>query len=93
MGLLTCLMQAHALGWDISLIHPIMPSTASTSRSTFLTNWLAMTRTGRPCICIRSWADVRLSCGVKWKRVVQSAQGTSNSSSSGSASIILNVVY
>ena len=36
MGLLTCFMQAHALGWDISLIPPAMPSTASTSTSTLV---------------------------------------------------------
>lgn len=36
MGLLTCFMQAHALGWDISLIPPVMPSTASTSTSTLV---------------------------------------------------------
>lgn len=36
MGLLTCFMQAHALGWDISLIPPATPSTASTSTSTLV---------------------------------------------------------
>jgi hypothetical protein len=36
MGLLTCFMQAHALGWDISLIPPALPSTASTSTSTLV---------------------------------------------------------
>ena len=30
---LTCLLQAHALGWDISLIPPMQPSTASCSTS------------------------------------------------------------
>lgn len=36
MGLLTCLIQAHALRWDISLIPPALPSTASTSTSTLV---------------------------------------------------------
>jgi von Willebrand factor A domain-containing protein 8 len=36
MGLLTCFMQAHALGWDISFIPPILPSTASSSTSTLV---------------------------------------------------------
>ncbi|KAK0223975.1 AAA domain-containing protein [Armillaria fumosa] len=35
-GLLTCFMQAHALGWDISLLPPAQPSTASTSTSTLV---------------------------------------------------------
>ncbi|KAK0451876.1 AAA domain-containing protein [Armillaria borealis] len=35
-GLLTCFMQAHALGWDVSLIPPAQPSTASTSTSTLV---------------------------------------------------------
>jgi hypothetical protein len=32
-GLLTCLLQAHALGWDISFVPPPLPSTASSSTS------------------------------------------------------------
>ncbi|RDB28140.1 von Willebrand factor A domain-containing protein 8 [Hypsizygus marmoreus] len=36
LGLLTCFLQAHALGWDISLIPPALPSTASTSTSTLV---------------------------------------------------------
>ncbi|TFK31838.1 AAA domain-containing protein [Crucibulum laeve] len=36
MGLLTCFLQAHALGWDISLIPPALPSTASGSTSTLV---------------------------------------------------------
>ncbi|KAF9530652.1 AAA domain-containing protein [Crepidotus variabilis] len=36
LSLLTCLIQAHALGWDISLIPPAQPSTASTSTSTLV---------------------------------------------------------
>jgi len=36
MGLLTCFLQVHALGWDISLIPPALPSTASTSTSTLV---------------------------------------------------------
>ncbi|PPQ92175.1 hypothetical protein CVT25_008949 [Psilocybe cyanescens] len=36
MGLLTCFLQAHALGWDISLIPPASPSTASASTSTLV---------------------------------------------------------
>ncbi|OBZ76548.1 von Willebrand factor A domain-containing protein 8 [Grifola frondosa] len=31
MGILTCMIQAHALGWDISYIPPALPSTASCS--------------------------------------------------------------
>ncbi|KAI0074593.1 hypothetical protein K474DRAFT_1709721 [Panus rudis PR-1116 ss-1] len=33
MGLLTCILQAHALGWDISYVPPASPSTASCSTS------------------------------------------------------------
>ncbi|KDQ56692.1 hypothetical protein JAAARDRAFT_207783 [Jaapia argillacea MUCL 33604] len=33
MGLLTCFLQAHALGWDMSFIPPASPSTASCSTS------------------------------------------------------------
>lgn len=36
MGLLTCFFQAHALGWDISLIPPALPSTASSSTTTLV---------------------------------------------------------
>jgi hypothetical protein len=36
MGLLTCFLQAHALGWDISFIPPVLPSTASSSTSTLV---------------------------------------------------------
>ncbi|KAL0946287.1 hypothetical protein HGRIS_012537 [Hohenbuehelia grisea] len=35
-GLLTCFLQAHALGWDISLIPPAMPSTATSSSTTLV---------------------------------------------------------
>ncbi|KAJ7224765.1 AAA domain-containing protein [Mycena rebaudengoi] len=36
MGLLASFLQAHALGWDISLVPPAMPATASTSTSTLV---------------------------------------------------------
>ncbi|KAG7095577.1 hypothetical protein E1B28_006310 [Marasmius oreades] len=36
LGLLTCFLQAHALGWDISYVPPVMPSTASSSTSTLV---------------------------------------------------------
>ncbi|KAJ3565249.1 hypothetical protein NP233_g7756 [Leucocoprinus birnbaumii] len=36
MGLLTCFMQGHALGWDISLIPPAILSSASSSTSTLV---------------------------------------------------------
>ncbi|KJA23810.1 hypothetical protein HYPSUDRAFT_137004 [Hypholoma sublateritium FD-334 SS-4] len=36
LGLLTCFLQAHALGWDISLVPPALPSTASASTSTLV---------------------------------------------------------
>jgi von Willebrand factor A domain-containing protein 8 len=36
MGLLTCFLQAHVLGWDISFIPPVLPSTASSSTSTLV---------------------------------------------------------
>ncbi|KAH7919391.1 hypothetical protein BV22DRAFT_1199497 [Leucogyrophana mollusca] len=36
MGQLACLLQVHALGWDISLIPPTLPSTASSSTSTLV---------------------------------------------------------
>ncbi|THU86917.1 hypothetical protein K435DRAFT_804710 [Dendrothele bispora CBS 962.96] len=32
-GLLTCFLQAHALGWDISYVPPAVPSTSSASTS------------------------------------------------------------
>ena len=35
-GLLTSALQAHALGWDISVLPPAMPSTASSSTSTLI---------------------------------------------------------
>ncbi|THH30493.1 hypothetical protein EUX98_g3701 [Antrodiella citrinella] len=37
MGILTCMLQAHAVGWDISYIPPALPSTASCSTSTLVT--------------------------------------------------------
>ncbi|CAL1709976.1 unnamed protein product [Somion occarium] len=36
LGLLTCMLQAHALGWDISYVPPALPSTASCSTSTLV---------------------------------------------------------
>ncbi|KAF9269491.1 hypothetical protein L218DRAFT_915635 [Marasmius fiardii PR-910] len=36
LGLLTCFLQSHALGWDISYVPPVMPSTASSSTSTLV---------------------------------------------------------
>ncbi len=36
MGLLTCLLQGHALGWDLSYVPPASPSTASCSTSTLV---------------------------------------------------------
>ncbi|KAH9929971.1 AAA domain-containing protein [Amylocystis lapponica] len=33
MGLLTTMLQAHAIGWDISYVPPVLPSTASCSTS------------------------------------------------------------
>ncbi|KAJ7173000.1 AAA domain-containing protein [Mycena crocata] len=35
-GLLTSLLQAHALGWDVSLVPPAAPATASASTSTLV---------------------------------------------------------
>lgn len=35
-GLLTCMLQAHAVGWDISYVPPVLPSTASCSTSTLV---------------------------------------------------------
>jgi hypothetical protein len=35
-GLLSAFLQAHALGWDISYIPPVLPSTASCSTSTLI---------------------------------------------------------
>ncbi|KAF8581136.1 hypothetical protein K439DRAFT_1517023 [Ramaria rubella] len=32
-GILTCFLQSHALGWDISFIPPVLPSTATCSTS------------------------------------------------------------
>lgn len=36
LGLLTCFLQAHTLGWDISLVPSALPSTASASTSTLV---------------------------------------------------------
>ncbi|KAK7683695.1 hypothetical protein QCA50_013071 [Cerrena zonata] len=36
MGLLTCMLQAHAVGWDISYVPPALSSTASCSTSTLV---------------------------------------------------------
>ena len=36
MGLLTSMLQAHALGWDISYVPPVLPSTASCSTTTLV---------------------------------------------------------
>ncbi|KAJ3774347.1 AAA domain-containing protein [Lentinula raphanica] len=36
LGLLTMFLQAHVLGWDISYVPPLLPSTASTSTSTLV---------------------------------------------------------
>ncbi|KAJ4490439.1 AAA domain-containing protein [Lentinula aciculospora] len=36
LGLLTTFLQVHALGWDISYVPPLLPSTASTSTSTLV---------------------------------------------------------
>jgi von Willebrand factor A domain-containing protein 8 len=36
MGLLTSMLQAHALGWDISYVPPVLSSTASCSTSTLV---------------------------------------------------------
>ena len=36
LGLLTVFLQVHALGWDISYIPPVLPSTASCSTSTLI---------------------------------------------------------
>ena len=36
MGVLTSMLQAHALGWDVSYIPPALPSTASCSTSTLV---------------------------------------------------------
>ena len=42
MGILTCMLQAHALGWDISYVPPASPSTASCSTSTLVTTFGAL---------------------------------------------------
>lgn len=36
MGLLTTMIQAHALGWDLAYIPPVLPSTASCSTSSLV---------------------------------------------------------
>ena len=33
LGMLTCFLQSHALGWDISFVPPLLPSTATCSTS------------------------------------------------------------
>ncbi|KAI0786986.1 AAA domain-containing protein [Abortiporus biennis] len=42
MGLLTCMLQAHALGWDISYVPPALPSTASCSTTTLVKTFGAL---------------------------------------------------
>ncbi|CDO72121.1 hypothetical protein BN946_scf184962.g64 [Trametes cinnabarina] len=42
MGLLTSLLQAHALGWDISYVPPALPSTSSCSTTLLLRTFSAM---------------------------------------------------
>ncbi|KAI9056427.1 hypothetical protein FKP32DRAFT_1599153 [Trametes sanguinea] len=42
MGLLTSLLQAHALGWDISYVPPALPSTASCSTTLLVRTFSAM---------------------------------------------------
>lgn len=42
MGLLTNMMQAHSLGWDISYVPPVLPSTASCSTSTMVRTFGAL---------------------------------------------------
>ncbi|KAI0634180.1 AAA domain-containing protein [Trametes polyzona] len=42
MGLLTSLLQAHALGWDISYVPPALPSTASCSTSLLVRTFSGM---------------------------------------------------
>ena len=41
-GLLTSMLQAHALGWDISYVPPVLPSTASCSTSTLVRTFGAL---------------------------------------------------
>ena len=41
-GLLTCMLQAHAVGWDISYVPPALPSTASCSTSTLVKTFGAL---------------------------------------------------
>ncbi|EKM57120.1 uncharacterized protein PHACADRAFT_92032 [Phanerochaete carnosa HHB-10118-sp] len=41
-GLITCMLQAHALGWDISYVPPVLPSTASCSTSTLVKTFGAL---------------------------------------------------
>ncbi|TCD60876.1 hypothetical protein EIP91_009382 [Steccherinum ochraceum] len=42
MGILTCMLQAHALGWDISYVPPASPSTASCSTTTLVRTFGAL---------------------------------------------------
>ncbi|KAH8102169.1 AAA domain-containing protein [Cristinia sonorae] len=42
MGTLTCMLQAHALGWDISYVPPAAPSTASCSTTTLVKTFGAL---------------------------------------------------
>lgn len=42
MGLLTSLLQAHALGWDVSYVPPALPSTASCSTSLLVCTFSAL---------------------------------------------------
>ncbi|KAI0342455.1 hypothetical protein BDW22DRAFT_1330827 [Trametopsis cervina] len=42
MGLLTCILQSHALGWDISYVPPVLPSTASCSTTTLVRTFAAL---------------------------------------------------
>ncbi|KAI0703059.1 AAA domain-containing protein [Cytidiella melzeri] len=42
MGLLTCMLQAHTLGWDITYVPPVLPSTASCSTTTLVQTFGAL---------------------------------------------------
>ncbi|KAJ3534193.1 hypothetical protein NM688_g7173 [Phlebia brevispora] len=42
MGVLTCMLQVHALKWDVTLVPPVLPSTASCSTSTLVRTFGAL---------------------------------------------------
>ncbi|KAF7319254.1 hypothetical protein HMN09_00262900 [Mycena chlorophos] len=57
-GLLTSVVQAHALGWDISLIPPAMPATASSSTTTLIETFSALLGYARDAEAVHMYKEL-----------------------------------